>query len=125
MKREGILCFLKKDNEVLLIKVDYGDKVVWNGVSGYVDDGELRAQAVVREVQEEVGVELKSQGLEYQNKVKISDELELHVYTASHWDGSPVPREASILDISWFNIENLPYESMFPGTQKLLPAILK
>jgi 8-oxo-dGTP diphosphatase len=125
MKREGILCFLKQNNDVLLILVDYGNKVVWNGVSGYIDPNENREDAVVREVKEEIGVSIDSSTLQYKGTHRVSDNLNLYIFTAIKWEGDPEPKEKSIKEVRWFAINNLPFQEMFEDNKNWISDLLK
>lgn len=113
MKRKGILCFIQKGNKILLIKADYGDKVIWNGISGYVEEGESAEQAVLREVKEEIGVDLKESSLTFKGRRKVSDELELDIFTTSEWSGTPMPSEKGIVEVKWFDRNNIPFDQMY------------
>jgi len=125
MKRKGILCFLKKDNQILLIKVDFGDKLVWNGISGFIDEKETNQEAAIREVNEELGIIVDKKSLTYKGNHIISDQLNLDIFIASQWQGNPKPQEESIKEIQWFEINNLPYHQMFEDNKDWLPKFLK
>ena len=125
MQRTGILCFLKKDSQVLLAKFDYGNgRIVWNGLSGFVEEGEKLEDAVVREVKEETALDIDSSSLEYKGNHKVSDVLNLEVFIATRWEGVPASKEASLLEIKWFNLEDMPYDQMFEGNKDWLPDLI-
>lgn len=123
--RKGILCFIKQNGKVLLILVDYGNQVVWNGVSGFIEEGESNEDAVIREVKEEIGVTIDSSSLKYKGIHKVSDDLELYVFTAAKWEGNPEPKEESIKDIQWFPIDNLPFDKMLEDNKNWIPELLQ
>lgn len=126
MKRKGILCFVKQEDKILLIQVNYGDgKLIWNGVSGFVEFGEEIIKAVIREVKEEIGVDVNVSSLMHKGTQTVSDALDLEVFVATKWTGEPKPKEESIVGIGWFRIDNIPYGQMFPGNQDWLPTLLK
>jgi NADH pyrophosphatase NudC (nudix superfamily) len=126
MRRKGIICFLQQDNEILLIHVDYGSgRIVWNGVSGYIDDGEDETASVLREVKEEIGVNIDESSLSYKGNQIISGDLELDIYTATKWDGTPSACEQSIKEVRWFEVDELPVGQMFPGTSDWIADIMK
>ena len=63
---KAILCFIRRDNnEVLMIYDEYPHGAVWNGISGSIDNGETAQKAVVREVKEEVGIDVQESDLKY------------------------------------------------------------
>ena len=124
MKR-GVLCFLKDKRKVLLLKVDYGDRVVWNGLSGYIDDGEDSTQAAMREIKEEIGVTVEKDNLECKDSVNISEGLSLDIYIVNKWNGTPSAQETSIKKLKWVDTDNLPYDEMHEGNKDWLPKYLK
>ncbi len=125
MKRKGILCFLKQDSKVLLILVDYGSSVVWNGISGFIDEDEKKENAVLREVKEEIGIDLDLSTVQYKGSHSVSDELDLDIFTVTNWEGIPESKEASIKEVRWFAIDKLPFEKMFEGNENWIPDLLK
>lgn len=125
MKRKGVLCFIKKDNKVLLILVDYADKLVWNGVSGYIEPDESNEDAIVREVKEEIDVTIDKASLVYKGEKVVSENLELEVYTATKWEGILEPKEESIKRVEWFKIDNLPFEKMNKGNEEWITELIK
>ena len=125
MKKEAILCFIKNGNQILLIQVEYGkDKVFWNGISGFIDTGESFEDAALREVKEEIGIQIDRKSLVQIGNHTVSENLELHVFTATKWNGVPKPMESSIKDVRWFPTTHLPFADMFPASEKWLPEIL-
>ena len=125
MKRKGILCFIRREDKVLLIEVNYGEgKVIWNGVSGFVEPGEELASAVVREVREEIGIDIDPSSLVHKGAHAVSDVLDLEVFVATEWVGEPQPKEDSIVVARWFRVDDLPYDHIFPGNQDWLPGFL-
>lgn len=118
MKRKGILCFIKRGDQVLLAKIDYGnDKIVWNGISGFVEDNEKEEDAVIREVEEEIGIKIDDVSLKYRGNYIISEELELDIFVAFRWTGTPKIQEESIKELQWFAVSSLPFEEMFPNNK--------
>ena len=117
--RRAILCFLQKDNNVLLLHTQYPDKLVWNGVSGFIDKGETNVQAAQREIKEELGIDVEIGDMEYLRTHEIFD-----VFRIETWSGDPQSQESSIKEVKWFNIDELPYEEMHPGNEQWLPSML-
>jgi len=58
-KRTGTVCFIIKEDKVLLALIEYSpiDKK-WNGIGGFVEKGETPEDAVIREVKEEIDIEI-------------------------------------------------------------------
>jgi 8-oxo-dGTP pyrophosphatase MutT (NUDIX family) len=129
MKKEGILCFFRRSNEVLLLKVDYGREnnlgLVWGGVSGYIDYGETPEGAAIREIKEELGVVVIPEDLQKKGSVAVSAELTLDVFFVRPPIKKIQPMEKSIKAVKWFSIDDLPYAEMHPRTKVWLPSLLR
>lgn len=126
MKRKGILCFIIREEQVLFAKIDYGKgNVVWNGISGFIEPNEQKEDAVLREIEEEIGIKIDKKYLEYRGSHKVSDELQLEIFVAYGWDGVPTPQEVSIKELKWFSKDNLPYDEMFPGNKDWVLKFIK
>ena len=54
---------LDDENRILMVKHDHPERTVWMVPGGGIEDGESSAQAAVREVFEETGLEVKVSGL--------------------------------------------------------------
>ena len=54
---------LDDKNRILMVKHDHPERSVWMVPGGAIEDGESSAQAAVREVQEETGLEVETAGL--------------------------------------------------------------
>ena len=117
---------MKDQGQVLLANIDYGDgKIVWNGISGYVELDEEREDAAVREVREEIGIEVEKSSLQYKGNHILSEELDLEVFVATKWSGIPASQEESIKKLQWFAIGDLPFEEMFPDNKEWVLEFLK
>ena len=100
-----VAAMLLRDDSVLLChrSIDrawYPD--VWDLPGGHVEANETPTDAVVREVQEELGVTL-SGSLGRHSFSRSTEEFELRVWTSRTWSGSPAncaPREHD--EIGWF-----------------------
>jgi 8-oxo-dGTP diphosphatase len=89
-----LLCHRSVDREW------YPDR--WDLPGGHVEADEMPRDAVLREVQEEVGVRL-SGPLGAHSFSRTTEEFELRVWTARSWSGSPMncaPHEHD--EIGWF-----------------------
>lgn len=55
------LAFLKRGNELLMLNREKGSWMGrWNGVGGKIENGETGEQCVLREIQEETGIQLST-----------------------------------------------------------------
>jgi 8-oxo-dGTP diphosphatase len=76
----------------------------WEFPGGKVEPGETEEQAAVREIREELDLEIKV-GVSLGPPVGISDRYRLHVYLASIVAGEPVLREHA--ELRWFARDEL------------------
>jgi ADP-ribose pyrophosphatase YjhB (NUDIX family) len=103
----GVSVVVIKDAAVLLIL--RGDFPVWGLPGGAVEAGESVAEAAIREVREETGVEVhltrlvgiyfRPQGVEGNHQA---------LFTAEIVSGNPTPDGFESLKVEWFPIEHLP-----------------
>lgn len=122
------LSLLKKDNKILLAmkKIGFGEGK-YNGVGGKLEEGETPLAAMIRETEEEISVtptEYEEVGvIEFDEFYKGKKEkVVMHVYTVTKWDGELT--ESDETKPEWFDIENIPYDRMFPDDTYWLPYIL-
>ena len=54
---------LDEDNRILMVKQEHPERTVWMVPGGGIEEGENSAQAAVREVREETGLEVEILGL--------------------------------------------------------------
>lgn len=128
-KLETTLCLLKKDNEILLAmkKRGFGEGK-YNGVGGKIERDETPEQAMIRETEEEINVtpiKYEKVGLiEFDEFYKENKQnLVFHLYMVYEWNG--IPTESEEMKPKWFDINNIPYEKMFPDDKYWLPLILE
>ncbi|ABW00882.1 8-oxo-dGTP diphosphatase [Caldivirga maquilingensis] len=123
------LLYIIKNGKVLLIRKKRGlGAGYFNGVGGKVEDNEDVNNAAIRECIEEIGVKprgLKWMGLlefwNYDNNAIESIHF-VHVFTASDYNGEP--RESDEAEPLWFNINEIPFNSMWEDDSLWLPLIL-
>ncbi len=121
--RKGTVCFIVKDGKVLLALIEYGpNDRKWNGLGGWAEEGESIEDAVVREIKEETYLEVDKNSLKKVHE--LYDTRQLNVFTATNWTGEVKARERSIKELQWFNVKDLPFDQMLPGTDKWLPRAL-
>lgn len=128
-KLETTLLFLKEKNKILLARKKKGfGQGKWNGIGGKLEKGETVEDTMIRETEEEISVipiEYKKVGIinfiEY-----YKDELtnvQMHVYISTKWDKTPI--ESVEMLPEWFDIDNLPWDDMFPDDAFWLPYVLE
>ena len=102
----GAMCLVHDgDGSVLLVRHSY--RPDWGLPGGLLNRRESPAIAVVREVREEVDIDIEVDPAPvtvidpYRQRVDI-------VYVASHRDGNPAPSSAEIAEACWFPRDALP-----------------
>ncbi len=132
--RDATLCFLTKEennkiNEICLAMKKRGFGVGrWNGTGGKVGhkQKETIEDALIREAQEEINVQLKdfykvAELTFHFPKNKEWDQL-VHVYFTKTWHGDP--QETEEMRPKWFSVNGIPFESMWPDDIHWLPHVL-
>jgi len=123
--------FLVKEGKVLLGQRQRSSlgHLLWAGIGGKVEKGESIKEAAIREVKEEVGVDIQEENLkemgevffEFPNKPKWSQKVA--IFIAKRWQGEP--KESEEIKPAWFPIDNMPFEYMWPDAQFWIPLVLK
>lgn len=123
--RQTAVCFLIKDSQVLLLRVHYPDgHEIWNGVGGWIEEGETPEQGIIRELKEEIGVDVKEEDLE-RGYETLWEKTPFTAFTTSKWQNEPKSGEESILEVKWFNFDEVPYDQMMEDNKKWLPKMLQ
>jgi 8-oxo-dGTP diphosphatase len=95
---------------------------------GKLEPGETPAEAMVREVAEEVGLRVSAEDLAplglltYLFPTRPAWSQQSSVFTTTRWTGSPT--ESDELAPEWFPIAALPLDSMWDDAKRWLPAAL-
>ena len=100
---------LVKDNKVLLVQqIKESAKDLWSYPGGRVEEGETLEQAVVREVKEELGVELYNSTLfrTYRITTPIG-QLEINTFTGSIEDQEIILKEDELSAYAWYSLDQL------------------
>ncbi len=123
------LCFILSPRDGILLgrKITGHGKGKWNGFGGKCDPGESVEDAMVREVREESGIQIRS----YHKKAVIHFtyprdpvyDQSMHVYISQEWEGKSI-KTAEMLP-RWFAHEDIPYDTMWPDDRIWLPYVLK
>lgn len=124
-RETGVLCFLFRGDEVLLIEKKRGlgaGKV--NGPGGRIDPGETALQAAVRETEEEVGLTplepLEAGVLRFHFKDGYS--LHCTVFTARNWTGEMI--ETPEAKPFWNRTAEIPFDRMWADDPFWIPHLL-
>ena len=126
---ETTLCLLKKENKILLAmkKRGFGEGK-YNGVGGKIEKGETPEEAMIRETKEEIAVvptKFEKVGfIDFDEYYKGKKErVTFHLYFVKEWTGEPT--ESEEMNPKWFDVDNIPYDKMFPDDKYWLPLILE
>ena len=120
------LCFLLKDDEVLLAMKKRGFGVgKWNGVGGKTEEGEDAVECAVREVNEEIGVMIAHH--DFSEVATLNFHFEGNpdwdqvctVFTTRRWHG--FPDETEEMRPQWYPIEHMPFDAMWVDDPYWLP----
>ncbi len=127
MKKVLTLAFFVDGNQILLgyKKRGFGAER-WNGFGGKVESDESIESAAKREALEECGVEILKLEKKAIHEFSFKDKLgvlEVHTFWVSEWRGEPCETEE--MRPSWFVLEDIPYDTMWPDDELWLPRFLK
>lgn len=121
----AVIVLIRKGNKILLARSPNFPQTMYSLIAGFVEPGESAEEAVVREVREEIGIEIKnlryfgSQAWPFPNSLMIG-------FTAEYASGQIKPDGIEIEDARWFSVEYLP---VLPGkisiSRKLIEHFLK
>ena len=95
----------------------------WDIIGGHIEAGETIEQAMVREVEEEIGVI----PIDFTRLTSLqAEEVELHIYRVDAWSGgSPTLRGDEHAELRWFTVDaasalpNLAWNEYIPVFWKL------
>ena len=105
-------------------KIRFG-KGWYNGFGGSVEDNESLIECAIRETKEESGITLINPVrmgnilFHFQNKEQDHD---VHFFRADHYIGEP--KESNEMKPTWFNINYIPYDQMWPSDKYWMPLLL-
>ena len=130
MTVRATLCQIIRNGCLLLLHKNPGrfGEGKWNGAGGKLLPGESPEHGVVREVEEETGLRLKSVTLhgvlDFFFGEKPEPDWVVHVFSSSDFDGEP--KEASEEGVlNWFRFDEIPYDRMWQDDEHWLPLLLE
>jgi len=103
----AIIVLVERDSKLLLARSRHFMPGMFSVLAGFVEPGESLEEAVVREVREEVGIEIKdikyfgSQPWPFPHSLMIG-------FTATYAGGEITIDDAEIEDAGWFSVDSLP-----------------
>lgn len=117
------VCYLKKDNQVLMLKFNKKWGHVYAPPGGKFESGETPLDCILREFKEETGLTLlnpKLQGLSYW---KDSKEGIIFVFIATDFEGEL--KESSEGHLEWIPLEDLEVLNQFDQNKKFTKYLFK
>lgn len=118
------VCYLKKDNKVLMIKFSKKWGNVYAPPGGKFEKGESPLDCIIREFKEETGLTLvnpKLQGISYWQD---SFEGIIFVYTAEDYEGKQILTSEEG-NLEWIKIKELITIKQFEQNEKFTPYLFK
>ncbi len=120
------ILFVIRDGQILLIRKKRGlgaGKV--NGPGGRLEPGETPVQAALREVKEELGIDVFAAQERGQLSFQFTDGYSLHatVFVATDFEGDP--RETDEAVPLWTPLHAIPYDEMWADDRLWLPLLLE
>ncbi len=103
----AIIVLVERGNKLLLARSRHFMPGMFSVLAGFVEPGESLEEAVVREVREEVGIEIRdiqyfaSQPWPFPHSLMIG-------FTATYAGGEITIDDTEIEDAAWFTVDNLP-----------------
>lgn len=109
IKTSALVC-VKNNNKILLVRVR--DNTIWYFPGGKIDEGETHLQTIIRELDEELNIQMQASELEYLGEVVTdnhdrTDTVSVHCYTGEITQ--PIQPSAEISEIRWFDFHDAEY----------------
>jgi 8-oxo-dGTP diphosphatase len=117
---------IDRDNRVLLARRPEGKPMagLWEFPGGKVDDGETPETALMRELEEELGIRTWTSclaPLSFASHAYDAFHLLMPLFACRRWEGQPVARERQAL--AWVRPERLRDYPMPPADLPLIPVL--
>jgi 8-oxo-dGTP diphosphatase len=116
------------DNRVLVAQRPPGKKLagLWEFPGGKVDEGERPEQALIRELREELGIDVREPclaPLTFASHAYEDFHLLMPLYVCRRWEGFVASREGQAL--KWLAARRLRDMPMPPADEPLIPALIE
>lgn len=116
--KTATLCYLLKESEILLAMKKRGfGKGRINGIGGKKEDTETVEQSAIREIKEEVGVDVEERFLEKRGiidfyfKDKPQWNQKVYIFFIRKWQGEA--KESDEVKPVWYKFQDIPFDKMW------------
>ncbi|MCH2188587.1 8-oxo-dGTP diphosphatase [Candidatus Gracilibacteria bacterium] len=127
--KQTTLSIMIRDNQICLGKKLRGfAEGIYNGMGGKVELGETPTQGIIREIKEEINIDISEKQLIYVGILHFIVEKEpkhssdIHLFKITNFDGEP--QKTDEIEPIWFPIDDIPYEKMWEDDKTWLPRII-
>ena len=122
------VALLDADGRVLIAQRPPGKALagLWEFPGGKIEPGERPEETLIRELREELGIEVKEAclaPLTFASHAYDSFHLLMPLYVCRRWDGLVQPREGQAL--KWVRPRELATYPMPPADEPLIPALIE
>ena len=121
----GILGIIQQDGRLLMIQRSKFVRVplAWCFPGGEIEQGETHEQALIREIKEEVGLDVQP-GQHLMTQTKHDGRLVLHCWSATITSGDPTPNPREVAQIAWITPADIrTMHGVLPGTTDILDRL--
>ena len=125
-KEKSCGCIIIKENKVLLILEKNGN--FWGFPKGHMEEGENEIQTALREVKEEVGLDVEiDQNQRYTLNYVVKDEIDKTtvLYIATPKNGKIEMQESEIADVKWCSFDEALNLISFNNAKELLNKVIE
>ncbi|MFQ5430303.1 MAG: NUDIX domain-containing protein [Phycisphaerae bacterium] len=122
----GVLGILRRDDRLLLIQrsATVRAPLAWCFPGGTIEPGETQPEALVREMREEMAVDVRPGAL-LTTQTKHDGRLILYCWSAEIVAGPPVANPEEVADFAWLTPEEIrTQDGILPGTAEILDHIV-
>ena len=97
--------------------------LAWCFPGGHIEEGETQAEALVREMQEELNIVVEP-GERLTTHTKHDGQLVLHCWSATIVSGRPTPNPLEVAEVRWMTPGGIRGRAgLLPGTTEILDAV--
>lgn len=117
-----------ENDEILLMKYKYSENMVFALPGGNPDPSETLRETLVRELKEELQIDIEPGKMVLAGEVIVADKSTLHcIFLARITSGNPVlnPRHTSALAVEWINVSKTANLNLYPNIGVYLGKLLK